>query len=356
MADKMVGTLAMTQDALCAFEYHTEWIRSGFSISPFELPLRQGVFIAKRSPFDGGFGAFNDSLPDGWRLMVMEKCLQEQGINIHKLNILDRLALVGKTGRGALEFYPDKRYNQVTITDNFNHLALEVEAAIEDKERNVDFNAMRLERESRAETGMKLCVRYADADWLVKYRTAADAQEAGREEMVYANRARECGVEIMECRLFDNRYFGTKRFDRISDKECPGTNNKLHAISMAALVCADYRIPCMDYTHVFQVTGELTHSISELWKVFRLMCFNYLIGNKDDHAGNFSFLYRDGEWHLAPAYDLLPTKGMNGYHAMSFNDSIIPQEEDLLNIAEQFGLDSKTAAKIIDDMHVILKK
>lgn len=49
----------------------------------------------------------------------------------------------------------------------------------------------------------------------------------------------------------------------------------------------------------------LTHSVAELWKVYRLMVFNYLIGNKDDHAKNFAFIHRDGDWHFAPAYDLL---------------------------------------------------
>ena len=34
-----------------------------------------------------------------------------------------------------------------------------------------------------------------------------------------------------------------------------------------------------------------THSIEELWKIYRLMCFNVLIGNRDDHAKNFSFIY-----------------------------------------------------------------
>ena len=34
-------------------------------LSPFELPLRSGVFIAKPRPFDGGFGVFDDCLPDG---------------------------------------------------------------------------------------------------------------------------------------------------------------------------------------------------------------------------------------------------------------------------------------------------
>jgi len=61
-----VGRIAMTPDALCAFEYDSAYLLSGNSISPFNLPLRQEIFIAKRTPFAGGFGVFADSLPDGW--------------------------------------------------------------------------------------------------------------------------------------------------------------------------------------------------------------------------------------------------------------------------------------------------
>ena len=107
-ADHIVGRLALTKEGLCAFEYSAEWLASGFSISPFELPLRSGVFIAKPRPFDGGFGVFDDSLPDGWGLLILDRYLQQQGINPRSLTILDRLALVGSTGRGALEFRPDK--------------------------------------------------------------------------------------------------------------------------------------------------------------------------------------------------------------------------------------------------------
>lgn len=51
--NRQVGRLALTKAGLCAFEYSAEWLSSGFSISPVELPLRSGVFIAKPRPFEG---------------------------------------------------------------------------------------------------------------------------------------------------------------------------------------------------------------------------------------------------------------------------------------------------------------
>ena len=103
-----VGRLALTKERLCAFEYSVGWLSSGFSISPFELPLRSGVFIAKPRPFEGGFGVFDDCLPDGWGLLILDRYLQQKGVNPRTLTLLDRLTLVGSTGRGALEFRPHR--------------------------------------------------------------------------------------------------------------------------------------------------------------------------------------------------------------------------------------------------------
>ena len=55
-----------TEDGITAFEYSNEWLQTGFAISPLALPLRKKVYIPKMDPFDGAFGVFADSLPDGW--------------------------------------------------------------------------------------------------------------------------------------------------------------------------------------------------------------------------------------------------------------------------------------------------
>lgn len=129
--NRLVGRLALTQDRLCAFEYSAEWLQSGFSISPFELPLRSGVFVAKPRPFDGGFGVFDDCLPDGWGLLILDRYLQRQGINPKALTLLDKLALVGATGRGALEFRPDKSVVTKQEYADFEKLALEAEQILD---------------------------------------------------------------------------------------------------------------------------------------------------------------------------------------------------------------------------------
>ena len=86
------------------------------------------------------------------------------------------------------------------------------------------------------------------------------------------------------------------------------------------------------------------------------MVFNYLIENKDDHAKNFAFIYRDGEWHFSPAFDILPSDGMNGFHTTSINDSIEPTKDDLIAVAVKAGLNKKEAEEIFLSMKSDIKR
>ncbi len=348
--DRIVGRLALTKEGLCAFEYATEWIKDGFSISPFELPLRSGVFVAKPRPFEGGFGVFDDCLPDGWGLLILDRYLQQQGINPRNLTLLDRLALVGSTGRGALEFRPDKSVVTKQEYADFEKLALEAEQIL-DSDDYTGEGIEEFQRRGGSPGGArpKIFTRYGGKEWLVKFRAKRDPKRIGRDEYNYSLLAKECGIEMPETRLFEEKYFGVERFDR-------SANGKLHVVSIAGLIGADYRMPSIDYAHIFQVCAALTHNVAELWKVYRLMVFNYLIENMDDHAKNFAFIYRDGEWCFAPAYDLLPSDGINSFHTTSINDSIEPTKQDLLAVAAKVGLNHKEAEEIFESMKSRVKK
>lgn len=79
---KKVGVLTMTPgNDCCAFQYDKEWLTSGFSVSPLDLPLKPDLFIAKPEPFWGNFGIFEDSLPDGYGRYLLNRLLRKQGID-----------------------------------------------------------------------------------------------------------------------------------------------------------------------------------------------------------------------------------------------------------------------------------
>ena len=348
--NRLVGRLASTNEGLCAFEYSQEWLSSGFSISPFELPLRNGVFIAKPHPFEGGFGVFDDCLPDGWGLLILDRYLQRNGVNPHTLSLLDRLAMVGSTGRGALEFRPDKSVTSEQDYSDFEQLALEAERILDsDVYTGTGIEEFQHRGGSPGGARPKIFTRYNGIEWMVKFRAKGDSKHIGADEFNYSLLAKDCGIEMPETQLFEGKYFGVQRFDRTP-------NGKLHVVSVAGLIGADYRLPSIDYAHIFKVCAALTHSVAEMWKVFRLMSFNYLIGNNDDHAKNFAFIYRDGEWHLSPAYDLLPSYGINGFRTTSINDSIQPTKDDVIAVAVKAGLNKKEAVEVFDRMQAIIKR
>ena len=95
------------QKHLAAFEYDHEWLADGFPVSPFSLPLEKKVFLPKIDPFEGLFGVFADSLPDGWGRLLVDRLMLRNQINPHEIGSLDRLSIVGSSGMGALTYEPD---------------------------------------------------------------------------------------------------------------------------------------------------------------------------------------------------------------------------------------------------------
>jgi serine/threonine-protein kinase HipA len=72
---------------------------------------------------------------------------------------------------------------------------------------------------------------------------------------------------------------------------------------------SDYKYSNLSYEECAAIIGKYTTAPSvEILKFFRIVVFNYLILNDDAHLKNFSLINRgDGEYHLAPAYDLINT-------------------------------------------------
>lgn len=346
--NQLVGKIALTETGLCAFEYSAEFLQNGFSISPFELPLKSGVFLAKPHPFNGIFGVFDDCLPDGWGMIILERYLQKKGTKPRSISILEKLSLVGSSGRGALEFIPDQSVFEQNNIPDFDTLASEAQQILSSATYNGNgVEKLYLQGGSPGGARPKVFIVTDNQEWLVKFRATYDAEDIGKTEYHYSLLAQKCGIEMPPTQLFENKYFGVQRFDRTATE-------KIHIVSVAGLLNADYRMPCIDYFAIFQLCSLLTHNTHEMWKLYRLMVFNFLIGNKDDHAKNFAFMYQNNEWKLAPAYDLLPSEGMNGLHTTTINDKIEPTRIDVIAVAIKAGLDKLQAEKIFESIQTII--
>jgi len=351
-----VGRIAETPEKLFAFEYDTAWLQNGFSISPFKLPLEKRVFIAPRDPFDGIFGVFNDSLPDGWGRLLIDRFLVKKHIDPSSVSNLDRLAIVGSSGMGALEYKPEEHLVDDVKNYDLNTLANEAEAILNEK-----YDGRKLEElvklgGSSGGARPKVLIKidsntHATEDWIVKFRAGIDPKNIGKIEFNYMTTAKAAGLIVPEIKLFEGKYFGVKRFDRKPD------GSKVFMISASGLLDASHRFPALDYNSLMTLTLELTRDFREAEKIFRLMCFNVFSHNRDDHSKNFSFLYDENKWQVSPVYDLVYSEGMNGEHATAIDgEGRNPSEEHIISVAKKAGLDNRKAKKIMDEVKSVVKK
>jgi len=100
-----VGRLAYV-DGLIYFEYDTGFLHSGIELSPYKLPLKPGVHLCNDTLFEGLYGLFADSLPDGWGRLLLDRHFLKHGKRYEEITALDRLSYIGDYGIGALSYEP----------------------------------------------------------------------------------------------------------------------------------------------------------------------------------------------------------------------------------------------------------
>lgn len=347
---RTVGTLQMTPERdRCVFEYDKGWITGGFSISPWELPLQTGLIYSKENSFSGGFAAFEDSLPDGYGLYLLDRMLRRDGSSLSELSPLQRLSMVGDSGMGALCYKPESSKEHVAaVKDNdFDELQKKALDVLSEKS---DADASFLYYNSRNSGGARPKAVYKaedGSDWIVKFRHVYDPSDIGTIEYHYMRTAQKCGIDIPEIRLIRNRYFSVKRFD-IRD------GRRIHTLTAAALLQSDFRSQGVDYTNLLALTGYLTQDPAQVEQMFRRMVFNIVCENKDDHAKNFSFLCEHGQWSLAPAYDITYSPdGTRGEHATSVMYSGNPSLDDIISAGTGIRISKKRCIEIIDEIESV---
>lgn len=339
--ERKVGDLSMTPDSrCCVFQYDKEWLATGFSLSPLDLPLRPDLFIAKPEPFWGNFGIFEDSLPDGYGRYLLNRLLKKQGINDSELTPIQRLSIVGCSGMGALCYVPETYVGEeksLPELDDLQQMALDVLSEKSDKDEDVlYFNSG-----NSGGCRPKCLLQDENGSWLVKFRHTYDRKDMGAMEYRYNEVARQCGITVPDFKLMDGKYFATKRFDIENE-------TRLHIATAGALLNESIHLPKLDYKTLLHLTGYITQDPRQVDEMFRRMAFNVLTDNKDDHAKNFSFICREGAWSLAPAYDLtFCTNGYSGERATCVNNHGIPSIEDMLVVGEGIRISKKKGLEMI---------
>lgn len=357
--EKLVGTLAMTADHKAAFQYSEEWIENGFPISPFSLPLKKQVFVPTKDYFDGLFGVFADSLPDNWGRLLLDRLLRAHKQNPDKLTVLDRLAIVGKSGMGALTYYPEKKIDEQYGDVDLDELAEQCRKILNTEYSDRLDELYRLGGTSGG-ARPKIMTTVNGEEWIIKFPAHVDGENAGKMEYDYSCCAKKCGIIMSETRLFPSEncegYFGIKRFDRISDKN--GTK-RIHMLTAAALLELDFEQPSLDYHSLMKLTKILTRdNEKDIREMFRRMCFNVLAHNRDDHSKNFTYLYDDEKdrWSLSPAYDLTYSNTYYGEHTTTVDgNGRNPGRKELLTVGIAAGMKKEVCIESMDMVEKCVK-
>jgi len=342
------------------FEYDKDFLASSLEISPYKLPLKEGVFERQDRIFDGLWGVFADSLPDGWGRLLINRHLRKIGIDPHSLNPLDSLSYVGKYGMGALSYEPCEEI-EVSSLDNImlDDLAKSSKNILNGSSDEMVEELIKLGGSSsgarpkaliQLDENLKSIIYGSQKlqkgylHWMVKFASSLDSKNIGAIEYAYSLMAKDAGLDMPKTTLLKGKrgsYFACERFDRIKDK-------RVHLHSVAGLVHSDFRLPSLDYDDLLSLCLHLTKSVKEQEKVFKLACFNLIAHNCDDHAKNFSFLMdEDGKWTFSPVYDITFSHGPNGEHSTTFfGEGKKPTKEHLIMLAQRHKI--KGATNIID--------
>ena len=349
------------------FKYYTDFINKGIEISPLKLKLNTGINRADTIPFDGLFGVFADSLPDGWGKLLLDRALTAKGIDISNLTMLDRLAFVGSKGMGALIYKPE-------IDDEIHkEFEFELDNIAKATHQIISGTSIEILHElyilggSSGGARPKILVGYntktkhiigAEKDlpigyehWIIKFPSSSDKADIANIEYAYYKMAVDAGIEMSECKLFKGKsgqvYFGTKRFDRSG-------NNRLHMHSAAGIMHDNFRLSNLDYGHIMDCAFRLERDVNAYEKILRLAAFNVFAHNRDDHSKNFSFLMNEnGKWKVSPAYDLTFSSSGHGMHSTMINgESANPTKQHLMELANYFKI--KNASRIIDEVQTVI--
>jgi len=285
--------------------------------------------------------------------------LLKEHINPHEVSSLNRLAIVGDSGMGALTYHPCFVWQSDKSLSDYDRIADECKKILE-SEYSDDLDELFLLGGSSGGARPKILTEVDSEGWIVKFSSSTDKRNVGEDEYRYSLCAKKCGIDMTETRLFPSKqcpgYFGTKRFDRV--KSADGKISRVHMMSASALLEITHRTPSLDYNSLMQLTLELTKDYLEVEKMYRLMCFNVFAHNRDDHSSNFSYLYDEklNKWKLSPAYDLTHSNSIGGEHATCINgNGTDPGMKDILAVAEKIGISKAKSKEIAEYVEQVVE-
>lgn len=400
----LVGHVSWNEEAeLGAFEYDSKFLQAPVEPSPIKMPKNKSIYSFRdlnKNTFKGLPGMLSDSLPDKYGNALIDVWLATQGRASDSFNAVERLCYMGSRGMGALEFKPSRYYNNpnqapievseivklaseiLTNSESFkenllhrgekklkesltNLLTIGTSAGGARAKCLIAFNEKTMEiRSGQVKTSKDFSYWLMKLDGVSNNRDKElnDPKGYGRIEYAYSLMAKACGIDMTECRLFEENgrsHFMTKRFDRKNGDE------KIHMQTLCAMAHYDFNMTgAYSYEQALEVIRKVVtnHLPQALEQQFRRAVFNIIGRNQDDHTKNISFLMeKNGDWSLSPAYDISYSYNPNGRftnkHQMSINGKRDGFTfEDLIDLGLKTDLKNAKCKKIVDEVKEVFLK
>ncbi len=314
-------------------------------------------------------GLISDHMPGSYGMDYMDRFMFQH--LKRKPTILERLQFLGSHTLGALEFYPAYKTNEYKEILNISQVYNESKKLLSEENQINHHSIPTLKTliavsnsagggaRAKAMVGFNpedktisltrkqgdfpkgyypVIIKYDDSDISMypslphKYKEASVPTKL---EYLYHILAKESGINMSSCELLEldgRAHFLTYRFDRKA-------NERFHMHSLSGMMHYNPSETYNDYMDMFRIAQKLNLSQREKEQMTKVILFNAIFGNRDDHSRNFSFLMNsDGKWAFAPAYDLTYTS--NGYHQMLLGNKMLNRSsfEDLKNAFKPYNI------------------
>jgi serine/threonine-protein kinase HipA len=338
-----------------ALEWTPAEIQRGSCPDPLRYPLTPGLIEARSGVLGGLQGFLADSLPDAWGMRLLARRLRRDGVGLETLSCVQRLSLVGHHGRGALLYDPcnddmaeDLVSERTADIDGLARAANLIMTAADTPESEPLTRLLELLGSGSGGSRPKAHVDLDGEAWIVKFPGPSDPVDIGPIEEVYLQMARACGLDVMSSRLIASSqgpgWFATKRFDRTNG------GGRIHMVSLCGALEAPSGITAIGYDTFLRATMAITRNAIDVEAVFLRMIFNILACNRDDHSRQHAFLQdTQGNWRLAPAYDLTFSHGPGSEHELDVDgEAPRPTRSHVLKLAKRHGVATQKIDAMID--------
>ena len=388
--NRTIGAVTDEGNRGIRFSYNKDFIGSGFELAPLAMPVNDTIYsfpeLIGQRPYYGLPGMLSDSLPDGFGTKMIQEYLKYYGDGRTELSPIEKLCYTGERGMGALEYKPVMVKPNPCENINLQELTNLAEKILTERKDLVvteNENAMRQLLQVGSSAGgarAKALIAWNESTkeirsgqidagegfgyWLLKFdrmtnnkdlEIKPDDIDSTRIEYVYSLMAKKAGLDMAECRLYEDgecAHFMTKRFDRLENGE------KLHMLSLCGMAHLNFvERNVYGYENIAGIIERVGLGQDAKEKLFRRMVFSDVTYNFDDHVKNTSFLMdKEGHWSLSPAYDV--TFAFDPTGKFTFNHQILINgknfgitRDDYIACGKRMGLKEKGMNQIIEQVY-----